>query len=340
MNPDGTSAETVTPDRVVHPVYLPFSRGTLLQHFAPVGVLTAAQKADLSWRDKHVRHYEDSARLASAHSEAEHAGPAGNQVPTGCTAANHQIEKDERFWIATALMSIFHSKDRAARLAALLNSVFREFPVAGQASDLPDIHDWDSALQEDAEHPLQLFFEVNLPSPQSYKQWLALHVDQQTLLPWIRAKHVGLQQEGATKADAMLIAPKTGVAIVFEAKVLSDASSHTERDATRNQIARNIDVLLEPNPRLQPPLTLRRPQRTCFLLVTPELFHRNPSTRLYGHLMNEYRKDTALLQQHLPHRTGEELDGVSSRLGWTTFEEFNRVLPGACAWLAPTGALA
>lgn len=335
---DSETPEAVTSPlgRVVHPVYLPFDRETVLQHFAPVGVLSSAEQADPSWRHKYLRPYENSAQLASEHAALEHPAPTG-RLPQNCTAANHQIEKDERFWIAAALMSIFHSADRATHLPELLTSVFPDIPISEHAPGLPDIHDWAGALQEDADHPLHLFFEVNLPSPLSYRTWLAHHVDRQTLLPWIRSKNVGLRQEGATKVDAMLIAPKTGVAIVFEAKVLSDASSHTERDATRNQIARNIDVLLDSNPSLQAPLTTRLPGRTCFMLVTPELFKSNPSSRLYGHLISEYQKSTALLRQHLPHRTGEELDGVSSRLGWTTFEEFNRIVPGSCSWLAPTG---
>lgn len=318
----------------IHPVYLPFSRERLLQHFALVGKPSAAQISDRVYAERHLKYYEDSAGIALGHEREQHSqpGPAGGK-PLTCTAQNHQVEKDERFWIVTALMSIFHSADRTANLTRLLTSAFPEFPTFAAEEGRADLPDWAAALQEDADHPLQLFFEVSLPSPERYRQWLADRVDRQTLLPWIRAKNVGLRQEGATKADAMLIAPKTGVAIVFEAKVLSDASSHTERDATRNQIARNIDVLLDTNPKLQPPLTARRPGRTSFVLVTPELFQSQPSTRLYGHLMNEYCKGTALLQQHLQHRTGEELDGVPNRLGWTTFEEFNRVLPGACVWL-------
>ncbi len=38
-----------------------------------------------------------------------------------------------------------------------------------------------------------------------------------------------------------------GVAVLFEAKVLSDISCRIEYDATRNQIARTIDVMLECN---------------------------------------------------------------------------------------------
>ena len=44
----------------------------------------------------------------------------------------------------------------------------------------------------------------------------------------------------------MLLAA-TGVAVIFEAKVLSDISAHVTFDLARNQLARSIDVMLEAN---------------------------------------------------------------------------------------------
>jgi hypothetical protein len=43
--------------------------------------------------------------------------------------------------------------------------------------------------------------------------------------------------------------PYSGVAVIFEAKVLSDVSTHVRFDLTRNQLARTIDVMLEEEPR-------------------------------------------------------------------------------------------
>jgi hypothetical protein len=50
----------------------------------------------------------------------------------------------------------------------------------------------------------------------------------------------------------VLFARGTGVAVIFEAKVLSDVSTHITFDVARNQLARTIDVMLEANPQLQP----------------------------------------------------------------------------------------
>jgi len=83
-------------------------------------------------------------------------------------------------------------------------------------------------------------------------------------------KRRGMRLEGATKVDAVLLAPDTGFAVLFEAKVLADVSGGVEFDVLRNQIARNIDVMLEPNPRVMCPLNQRNPDRSCFVLLTPE----------------------------------------------------------------------
>jgi hypothetical protein len=43
-----------------------------------------------------------------------------------------------------------------------------------------------------------------------------------------------------------------------EAKVLSDISAHVTFDLARNQFARSTDVMLEANPTLAAPLSLRK----------------------------------------------------------------------------------
>ena len=69
----------------------------------------------------------------------------------------------------------------------------------------------------------------------------------------------------------MLLAPATGVAVIFEAKVLSDISTRVMFDLARNQLARSIDVMLEVNSAVAAPLSIRKPERTCLVLLTPAL---------------------------------------------------------------------
>lgn len=79
--------------------------------------------------------------------------------------------------------------------------------------------------------------------------------------------------------------------------------------------------------------SLRNPDTTCFVLLTPGLFRENWESRLYGLLFNRYKDDPALLHKHLPHRDESVLATVPSRLGWLTFEDCNKVQPRSCRWL-------
>jgi hypothetical protein len=258
-------------------------------------------------------------------------------VPLG-----HQIEKDERFWVVAALLAAFHADDRTDALTAVLRDALGPVPpVAGLGT-------WAEALGP--EQDLQLYFEVNLPAPSGYKRALARDLGAHTLVPWQRTIAEGYVQragedgvpalEGATKVDAVLLAPSTGFAVAFEAKVLSDTSSHTTYDARRNQIARNLDVLLDDHSKsgLRGGPAQRRPDLTCFVLLTPEVFRKQPSARLYGHLMKRYEADAEALREHLPHRDLVELAGLRGRLGWTSWERLADLVPGACRWLAPPAA--
>lgn len=189
---------------------------------------------------------------------------------------------------------------------------------------------------------LGLFFEVSLPSPGRYRAWLRDHLAERTLVPYLKdqADAPRARLEGATRADAMLLAPQTGTAVIFEAKVLSDISAHVTFDLARNQLARTINVMLDANPGLAAPLSLREPERTFLVLLTPALTQPGPAgdavskSRLYGWLMPAYQDPaSSLLRQHLPHRDGPELAAAAARLGWASWEDCNTVAPGACPWL-------
>lgn len=300
---------------LIHDKYLPVTEEVLLEHFAPVAAMGDARR--------HLTYY-----LASAQAMADLLA----QPPTGSAAAKaaairrgRQMEKDERFWIASSLLAVFHAADGQARLTDVLGRCLGDTPPFRGCDT------WDAALGREP----KLYFEVNMPSPPSYREWLAGRLNERVLVPYMReaAATRGLRLEGATKADAVLIAADTGFAVVFEAKVLADVSGHIEFDVLRNQLGRTIDVTLDRNPKLLPPLRHRDPERTCVVLVTPEVFRQNPSSRLYGWLLRQYQNNPHLVGEHLPHRPEQDWNAVVRRLGWLTFEEINEVLPGACGWL-------
>jgi hypothetical protein len=246
---------------VLHETYLPFTANQLRQHFAPV--------AGPGERDRHLQYYLASIEEARKYEELIRRG----EKPTRAqTRLGRQMEKDVRFWMATALMSLYHADDGSGReksFAGLLQRAGLRPP--------PDFPRWEDALAG----ALDLFFEVNLPSPGLYRAWLRDHLDERTPIPYLKeqAEARGARLEGTTKADAMLLAPASGVAVIFEAKVLSDISAHVTFDLARNQLARSIDVMLEPNLDQR---ELRRSRGaiwtaiTCQGIVSP---HRNSPSR-------------------------------------------------------------
>jgi hypothetical protein len=301
-------------DAVIDQDYLPFTPRQLADHFAPVAAI-----------GDHLAYYQASAKRAARFKAAPLAGTSAEirkAVKWG-----RQMEKDERFWVAATLMQLFHAPNRIELFARVLRHCLGDTPPGSLPS-------WEAALGDEQ----FLYFEANLSSPAGYSDELRRHLDEHVLVPYLReaaelSRQRGRKLEGATKVDALLTAPDTGFAVLFEAKVLSDISAGVQFDALRNQIARTIDVMLEPNASLRPTLSERRPDRTCFVLITPEIFRRNPESRLYGWLLPAYRQDPALLQRHLAHRQPAELESVPQRLGWLTWEDCNRLHPGACPWL-------
>jgi hypothetical protein len=175
--------------------------------------------------------------------------------------------------------------------------VFRPPARASWAASPPGFPRWEDALAGG----LDLFFDVNLPSPGRYRAWLRDHLGERTPIPYLKAQAEAPETrlEGTTKADAMLIAPASGVAVIFEAKVLSDISIHVTFDLARNQLARSIDVMLEQNPALPAPLSRRKPARTFLVLMTPVLMQPGRAgdaiskSRLYGWLMLRTKTRTA-----------------------------------------------
>ena len=125
-----------------------------------------------------------------------------------------------------------------------------------------------------------------------------------------------------------------GFAVIVEAKVLSDISYLTTYDVTRNQITRIIDVMLDENSSLCEPVCRRDPERTLFLLLTPETFKKNPSIRLYGYKFNEYKKAPEALAADLPHRMNVNWEKLQKRLGWLTWEAFHRGTIDCCSWMS------
>jgi hypothetical protein len=291
---------------------LPFTTEQLREHF-------------LQGAEDHIRYYVSSARRYHAFLADR---PSRDGIPFSEAAGPCQIEKDERFWTAATLLTLFHHAESRGCLATLLAGAF------GAAPPVVGLDTWEACLAG----PLHLSFETVLPSPPAYTEWLRAHTEERQLIPYVRhacAGSVTKALEGPTHLDALLINLSNGFAVAFEAKVLSDISCQVSYDIRRNQIVRNLDVVLHSNDDMPEPLSCRRPDRTLLTLLTPGTSRCHPESRLYGWLLREYRDSPEALARDLPHRFRDDWGVVAKRLGWMTWEDCQAVLPGACAWLSP-----
>ena len=298
---------------VIDKDFMPFSPEQLAARFAFTSRKGATDP---------VARFVDSAKRYRAHVADLEAATDPREVRRA-----RQIEKDETFWTAACLMRFYEASNRQKLFAELLDRALDRGP------DAVGYPTWTHALDGD----LELFFEVGLSSPMAYREWLRDNLKSRNLVPYVLEAGAGRTNlEGRTHLDALLLAPQTGFAVHFDEKVTSDIDSKVSFDLMRNQIARNIDCMLEaPGGRSRPPLSLREPAHSVFVLLTPQVFRDNPHSRFYGFLMDEYRKNPRALARDLAHRQDDpDWNQLSKRLGWLTWEECNEVLPGSCGWLA------
>lgn len=287
---------------MMHQIHFPFTEEQLLSHFAEVRKNGRCIK-----NFNHSNYYRNSIERYRKYVTAN---PARRGKPLKETKWPCQLEKDERFWIARSLMKIFYSPNRLSELIRIFRNVYGDSPPV-------DLDSWQKCF----EGKLCLFFEPNLPSPKSYKEWLRQNLTKRHLIPYVLDSAYGKKNlEGSTNVDAILLNPENGFAVIIEAKVLSDISVQISYDVLRNQIARNIDVMLEKNECLCSPLNLRKPERTLFLLVTPKIFKENPTSRLYGYKMNDYISNPESIGCDLIHRNCNWKE-ISKRLGWITWTD-------------------
>ncbi|MCB9173173.1 MAG: hypothetical protein H6589_01040 [Flavobacteriales bacterium] len=301
---------------MLHKIYLPFSEDKLKEHFVQLD-------NDSTNIDNHIARYKKSIKNYELF---ESKTPFTTDIKL-----IRQIEKDEIFWTASSLMTIFHSPNRISELIKLLTLAYGEKPP------LDNFTNWNECLAGE----LNLFFEPNIPSPKIYLDWLKENVTIQNFIPYIIEKTRNIKGdfrsdlEGATNVDALIINSTNGFAIIIEAKVLSDISYQVSYDSIRNQIIRNIDVMLGENKNLATPLNKRIPDKSLFLLLTPKLYKDNPRARLYGYAFRDYKNDFQTIQADLVHRNldKDQCEKISSRIGWITWEDLKSVNNDCCKWL-------
>lgn len=298
--------------------YLPFSEDVLIQHFPKV-----KKDGEYNSNKKHLNYYRESLKRYHDY-QVSHVKIDGKPIKE--LEKPFQVQKDERFWTVQCLLTWFYSEDKEKKLANLLEQEF------GTTPPFTELNTWDECLEGE----LELIFEARIPTPHKYgRDWLPNNLSKQQLIPYIRSAAKGKKRslEGPTHVDAVLVNIDNGFGIFFEAKVLSDISYQITYDTTRNQIARNIDVMLEENRNLFKPLDKRDPDKTLFILITPEKFKNKPPSRLYYYKYHEYMENPESLGEDLPHREKLNYTNIVRRIGWLTWEDFHRVDEDCCPWL-------
>jgi len=133
-----------------------------------------------------------------------------------------------------------------------------------------------------------------VPSPSAYERASRARMSTSVDAATRERAQLSKPVEGATEVDITIEGPD--LLWFLEAKLHSDLSANTTYDPTRNQLARNIDVLLEQ----------ARGRRAVMSLVVLD----RGAHRFHTQLVAQYRTNPRSLYEALPHRTPEELDAV------------------------------
>ena len=294
----------------LHEVWLPFSEGAVNKHF-----FDHEKTKTTSARLKNIfRALKDYSVYETSIHDAKQSARKLNRL---C-----RIQMDERIWTMSTMMNLYHNENRIE----LLSSVFQKAFLSEQPP-IDGISRWEDCFSDG----LELRFEVSIPSPRSYNTWLEENSEKCQIIPYVlEAKHRMNHREIHSTIDAVLYNPDINFAALIEAKLLADLSVDTINDVCRNQMARNIDVMLESDDgKLN-----RIPERTVIMLVTPEITKMDPTSRLYGYKYIDYKNDADNIRNDLPHRKDDvRLQNVGKRLGWTTWEECHRMSIKCCPWL-------
>ncbi|MEE9279430.1 MAG: hypothetical protein V3V67_04590 [Myxococcota bacterium] len=179
----------------------------------------------------------------------------------------------------------------------------------------------------------RLWFEKQIPAPRGFRDHLAGPGGSADAHPvtYVRASASRRRRlEGPTHTDALI--EDGDRVVVFEAKFVSDISTHTTHAVARNQIARNVEAGLE--------YVKGDVSRLYFVFVSPRAFQREPWTRLYGYKLPEYMSDPGSIRRDLPH-LGADVDfaTLAQHVGWVTWEDICEILWASPSFSDPEGRL-
>jgi len=161
---------------------------------------------------------------------------------------------------------------------------------------------------------VKLYFERDLPAPDSYLKWLSEEVKHHSIRYIRKGAETRKRLEGSTQVDAII--ETDNLLILIEVKFTSDISPYTKFGLVRNQIARVVDVGISEAQRQQ--------KKLVALLCTPsELFIKR--SRLYYYKMQEY-SDLSNVKSDIPWHTIDEIRRTLLKTGWISLEEIIKLV--------------
>ena len=286
----------VPPPEMMDESLMPFRREQVKKYFVD-GIRDTAQKR-VDYFSRSIVKYNQYKDPSSA-------------IPPEKIKEYAQAERDERFFTARYFIFLFERKDCQEKLKALLAQTFGDIPPFERGKKYP--LSWDRLVEG-----ASLKLEYDCPSPNDYTEYLSKNLPKRHFVPYVIKQGTRADGsfrkdlEGATQVDAYITSP-AGLTILVEAKYLSDISVDVSYDVTRNQIARNIDVMMDK-------------ERGLFLLLTPQFFKERPHSRLYGYKMQDYQRDPHTLMADLNHRMELEphqWKGITDRIAWITWKDLD-----------------
>jgi hypothetical protein len=258
------------------------------------------------------------------------------------SARSASFGHDEPWLTLMALFGLLHDQTDLASRVGALNDVMKSAYAGPRNRPTPPI------FSKLVGAHVEVYLRENVP----FRHFLTRSVFQggpyhpyadrcQTLREKLSREAASL--EGNTNVDALLSGyDETGDRmrhVFIEAKFLSDISTSITYLPVRNQIARNIDCVMEVMTSIdgEGKRNWTSLDDFWFILLTPGMFRTEayggsvctpiealvPSrSRLYCYKMNDYLQP-GLLKQDLPHRNelaDQQWSQVSSRVGWLTYE--------------------
>jgi hypothetical protein len=299
---------------VMEDTWMPFTEDQLSSHFSKDG------KKGKDGLSKHLDHFRDSIEIYNKQFMSDN---RGYQRLVDDLSGPCQIEKDEKFWTASTLMTLYHSETRVKDLSNVFKKAY--------GSDKPPLttfQTWEECFQGN----LSLIFELNFTPTPAYLKWLKKNRKDRHIVPYIINADLDEEKlEGNSKIDAVFINETNNFAALIEAKVTSDLSHDVRYDLTRNQFARFLDCLIEPSISKKSNFVLK-PDKMLFVLLSPKIVRDNPNSRFYGMKFKEYTRNSLTIGQDLPHRSDVDWNNLSKRLGWLTWEDCHDVNLKCCPW--------